>query len=93
MKNLFAKLDAGTRKQVVQRASIFGLLESAPGGDPRGPRFREQMPPPPPLQWGGRWCAASLKSPDCKFGRGRRATVTSAWHRRVSPKPAFTTTP
>ena len=29
MKNLFAKLDAGTRKQVVQRARIFGLLEAA----------------------------------------------------------------
>ena len=29
MKNLFAKLDAGTRKQVVQRARILGLLESA----------------------------------------------------------------
>jgi LuxR family maltose regulon positive regulatory protein len=27
MKNLFAKLDAGTRKQVVQRARIHGLLE------------------------------------------------------------------
>ena len=29
MKNLFAKLDAGTRKQVVQRARIFGLLDAA----------------------------------------------------------------
>lgn len=29
MKNLFAKLDAGTRKQVVQRARILGLLEGA----------------------------------------------------------------
>ena len=28
MKNLFAKLDAGTRKQVVQRARILGLLEA-----------------------------------------------------------------
>jgi LuxR family maltose regulon positive regulatory protein len=28
MKNLFAKLDAGTRKQVVQRAHILGLLEA-----------------------------------------------------------------
>jgi LuxR family maltose regulon positive regulatory protein len=28
IKNLFAKLDAGTRKQVVQRARILGLLES-----------------------------------------------------------------
>ena len=27
MKNLFAKLDAGTRKQVVQRVRILGLLE------------------------------------------------------------------
>ena len=27
MKNLFAKLDAGTRKQVVSRARILGLLE------------------------------------------------------------------
>ncbi len=27
LKNLFAKLDAGTRKQVVQRASLLGLLE------------------------------------------------------------------
>jgi LuxR family maltose regulon positive regulatory protein len=27
VKNLFAKLDAGTRKQVVQRARIFGLLQ------------------------------------------------------------------
>jgi LuxR family maltose regulon positive regulatory protein len=26
LKNLFAKLDAGTRKQVVARARIFGLL-------------------------------------------------------------------
>jgi LuxR family maltose regulon positive regulatory protein len=26
MKNLFAKLDAGTRKQVVSRARILGLL-------------------------------------------------------------------
>jgi LuxR family maltose regulon positive regulatory protein len=30
MKNLFAKLDAGTRKQVVSRARILGLLESEP---------------------------------------------------------------
>jgi LuxR family maltose regulon positive regulatory protein len=30
MKNLFAKLDAGTRKQVVQRARILGLLEAQP---------------------------------------------------------------
>lgn len=29
MKNLFAKLDAGTRKQVVQRARILGLLDAA----------------------------------------------------------------
>ncbi|WP_395702299.1 LuxR C-terminal-related transcriptional regulator [Aquabacterium sp.] len=28
MKNLFAKLDAGTRKQVVQRARILGLLDT-----------------------------------------------------------------
>ena len=28
VKNLFAKLDAGTRKQVVSRARILGLLES-----------------------------------------------------------------
>jgi LuxR family transcriptional regulator, maltose regulon positive regulatory protein len=28
MKNLFAKLDAGTRKQVVLRARILGLLEA-----------------------------------------------------------------
>ncbi len=28
LKNLFAKLDAGTRKQAVQRASILGLLET-----------------------------------------------------------------
>jgi LuxR family transcriptional regulator, maltose regulon positive regulatory protein len=28
MKNLFAKLDAGTRKQVVRRARILGLLET-----------------------------------------------------------------
>jgi LuxR family maltose regulon positive regulatory protein len=28
VKNLFAKLDAGTRKQVVQRARILGLLDS-----------------------------------------------------------------
>ena len=28
MKNLFAKLDAGTRKQLVQRARILGLLET-----------------------------------------------------------------
>ena len=50
MKNLFAKLDAGTRKQVVQRARILGLLEaerlsarasappSATGGLRRRPR-------------------------------------------------------
>ncbi|MGH8263114.1 MAG: response regulator transcription factor, partial [Steroidobacteraceae bacterium] len=30
VKNLFAKLDAGTRKQVVSRARILGLLEAAP---------------------------------------------------------------
>ncbi|MDE2395749.1 MAG: LuxR family transcriptional regulator, partial [Burkholderiales bacterium] len=30
LKNLFTKLDAGTRKQVVQRARILGLIESAP---------------------------------------------------------------
>ena len=30
MKNLFAKLDAGTRKQVVSRARLLGLLESEP---------------------------------------------------------------
>jgi LuxR family maltose regulon positive regulatory protein len=29
MKNLFAKLDAGTRKQVVSRARILGLLEAS----------------------------------------------------------------
>jgi LuxR family maltose regulon positive regulatory protein len=29
VKNLFTKLDAGTRKQVVQRARILGLLEAA----------------------------------------------------------------
>ncbi|HEX6017157.1 MAG TPA: LuxR C-terminal-related transcriptional regulator, partial [Burkholderiaceae bacterium] len=29
MKNLFAKLDAGTRKQVVQRARMLGLLQAA----------------------------------------------------------------
>ena len=29
MKNLFAKLDAGTRKQVVSRARILGLLADA----------------------------------------------------------------
>ena len=29
MKNLFSKLDAGTRKQVVRRACILGLLEAA----------------------------------------------------------------
>ena len=29
MKNLFAKLDAGTRKQVVQRARLLGFLEQA----------------------------------------------------------------
>ena len=29
MKNLFAKLDAGSRKQVVQRARILGLLEES----------------------------------------------------------------
>jgi hypothetical protein len=27
MKNLFAKLNAGTRKQVVQRAGLLGLLD------------------------------------------------------------------
>jgi LuxR family maltose regulon positive regulatory protein len=31
MKNLFAKLDAGTRKQVVRRASMLGLLEDDQG--------------------------------------------------------------
>lgn len=31
MKNLFAKLDAGTRKQVVSRARILGLLADTPG--------------------------------------------------------------
>ena len=31
MKNLFAKLDAGTRKQVVRRASMLGLLERDQG--------------------------------------------------------------
>jgi LuxR family transcriptional regulator, maltose regulon positive regulatory protein len=30
VKNLFAKLDAGTRKQVVSRARMLGLLESGP---------------------------------------------------------------
>ena len=30
VKNLFAKLDAGTRKQVVSRARILGLLDSGP---------------------------------------------------------------
>ena len=29
MKNLFTKLHAGTRKQVVQRARILGLLEAS----------------------------------------------------------------
>jgi LuxR family maltose regulon positive regulatory protein len=32
VKNLFAKLDAGTRKQVVQRARIHGLLEVGSAG-------------------------------------------------------------
>ena len=44
MKNLFAKLDAGTRKQVVQRARILGLLEA------------ENLihgPAPPPSTMGG----------------------------------------
>ena len=31
MKNLFAKLDAGTRKQVVQRARLLGLLDAVAG--------------------------------------------------------------
>ena len=31
LKNLFAKLDAGTRQQVVQRARLLGLLEPLPG--------------------------------------------------------------
>jgi DNA-binding CsgD family transcriptional regulator len=31
MKNLFAKLDAGTRKHVVRRASMLGLLEDDQG--------------------------------------------------------------
>ena len=29
VKNLFAKLDAGTRKQVVQRARVLGLIKPA----------------------------------------------------------------
>jgi LuxR family maltose regulon positive regulatory protein len=29
LKNLFGKLDAGTRKQVVRRAQLLGLLEPA----------------------------------------------------------------
>jgi len=29
VKNLFGKLDAGTRKQVVSRARILGLIEQA----------------------------------------------------------------
>jgi LuxR family maltose regulon positive regulatory protein len=29
VKNLFAKLDAGSRKQVVQRARLLGLLDGA----------------------------------------------------------------
>ncbi len=39
MKNLFAKLDAGTRKQVVSRARILGLLETGGDGarEPRSP--------------------------------------------------------
>jgi LuxR family maltose regulon positive regulatory protein len=39
MKNLFAKLDAGTRKQVVSRARILGLLEAGggTGKDPSSP--------------------------------------------------------
>ena len=47
MKNLFAKLDAGTRKQVVQRARILGLLETE--------RLSRAHPPP---RWGGRRRAA-----------------------------------
>ena len=43
MKNLFAKLDAGTRKQVVQRARILGLLDTRVAGWGL-----------PPLRWGGR---------------------------------------
>lgn len=39
MKNLFAKLDAGTRKQVVSRARILGLLETGADGG------REQRSP------------------------------------------------
>jgi LuxR family maltose regulon positive regulatory protein len=44
MKNLFAKLDAGTRKQVVSRARILGLLGN--GGDVVGER------PSPLREWG-----------------------------------------
>ena len=46
MKNLFAKLDAGTRKQVVQRARILGLLERRPPERARAPEAG------PPLRWG-----------------------------------------
>ena len=42
VKNLFAKLDAGTRKQVVQRARILGLLEAERLS---GGRLRRRPPP------------------------------------------------
>ena len=49
MKNLFAKLDAGTRKQVVQRARILGLLARTPLAQ----RLAHAARLPPPLRWGG----------------------------------------
>jgi LuxR family maltose regulon positive regulatory protein len=51
MKNLFAKLDAGTRKQVVSRARILGLLEQ--GGETGKDR------PYPLREWGAGAAPAS----------------------------------
>ena len=53
VKNLFAKLDAGTRKQVVQRARILGLLDGRTARQSAPADGSPTAPLPPPLPQGG----------------------------------------
>ena len=45
LKNLFGKLDAGTRKQVVRRAQLLGLLEAGGLSRPRVPSLARSDTP------------------------------------------------
>ena len=65
MKNLFAKLDAGTRKQVVQRARILGPARS------RALTAAAFAADPPP-RWGESGAAGRLT---LRFEKGRRVAA------------------